>query len=83
MNTIKITQHNGKLLADGLNIEYHIDSLKRYLELMTNLRNGTVTPSQIIGKGYGSRGKVIATEWIQEGIDNAINSIEILVKEMK
>lgn len=78
MSQVRITEHEGVTLADGLPLDFHRDSLERYLQLMDELKSGKITPVKVIGKGYGSRGRAIATDWIQRGIDNARECIEIL-----
>jgi hypothetical protein len=75
---VRITEHEGVTLANGLPLDYHRWSLEHYTELMSDLKTGKTTPVKIIGRGYGSRGRRIATEWVQYGIDGARECIETL-----
>jgi hypothetical protein len=75
---IRITEHEGVTLANGLPRDYHREKLVDYLQLMLDLKSGKTTPAKVIGRGYGSRGKALATEWIQGGIDSARESIAVL-----
>lgn len=78
MSDIRITEHEGVTLANGLPLDYHRWCLEHYTELMSDLKTGKTTPVKIIGRGYGSRGKALATEWVQGGIDSARESIAVL-----
>ena len=78
MSDVRITEHEGVTLANGLPLDYHRWSLEHYTELMSDLKSGKTTPAKVIGRGYGSRGKALATEWIQGGIDGARECIEAL-----
>jgi hypothetical protein len=78
MRDIRITEHEGVTLANGLPLDYHRESLVESLQLMVDLKTGKTTPVKVIGKGYGSRGKALATEWVQGCIDSARESIAVL-----
>ena len=78
MSDIRITEHEGVTLANGLPLDYHRESLADSLQLMSDLKTGKTTPAKVIGRGYGSRGKALATEWIQGCIDSARESIVTL-----
>jgi hypothetical protein len=78
MSEVRITEHEGVTLANMLPLEYHRQSLVEYLQLMSDLKTGKTTPAKVIGRGYGSRGKALATEWIQGGIDSTRACIEAL-----
>jgi hypothetical protein len=68
MSDIRITTHEGELLANGLPLDYHRDMRVEMLQLYDDLDKRKVTPSSVIGKGYGNNSREIAKAWVSDAI---------------
>lgn len=81
MSDIRITTHEGVLLANGLPLDYHREVHAEYVQTLNDLEQHKITPSSVIGKGYGTHSREMAKEWLNDAIiahGEAVKTLERL-----
>lgn len=68
MSDIRITTHEGVLLANGLPLDYHREMRIEMLQMYDDLDKRKITPSSVIGKGYGPNSRELAKAWVSDAI---------------